>query len=154
VGVPPGRDDIIYADASARRLLSDISGLVTGRRGERLLVAGDFNILLGYGEHGDAYFAARYQSVFYRAAAMGLRLLGPRAPHGRQAAPWPAELSADSGNVPTFHHSRQTPETATRQLDFVFATENIADRVQVRALNSVGGWGPSDHCRVAINVDL
>jgi hypothetical protein len=85
---------------------------------------------------------------------MGLRLLGPRVPHGRQAAPWPAELPADSGNVPTFHHSMQTPETATRQLDFVFATENIADRVQVRALNSVGGWGPSDHCRVAINVDL
>lgn len=151
---PPGRDNIIYADASAHRLLSDISGLVTGRRAERLLLAGDFNILFGYGEHGDAYFAARYQSVFDRAAAMGLRLLGPRIPHGRQAAPWPVELPADSGNVPTFYHSQQTPETATRQLDFVFATENIADKVQVRALNGVREWGPSDHCRVAINVDL
>jgi hypothetical protein len=146
---PPGRNDIIYADASAHRLLSDISGLVTGRRGEKLLVAGDFNILFGYGEHGDAYFAARYQSVFDRAAAMGLQLIGPR-----QATPWPAELPLDNGNVPTFHHSRQTPETATRQLDFVFATANIADKVQVRALNGIGEWGPSDHCRVAISVNV
>ena len=151
---PPGRDGIIYADASAHRLLSDISGLVTGGGAEKLIVAGDLNILFGYGEHGDAYFAARYQSVFDRAAAMGLRFLGPRAPNGRQATPWPAELPADSGNVPTFHHSRQTPETATRQLDFVFATEDIADEVQVRALNGIGEWGPSDHCRVAISVNL
>lgn len=151
---PPSRDDIIYADASAHRLLSDISGLVTGRRGEKLILAGDFNILFGYGEHGDAYFAARYQSVFDRAAAMGLKLLGPRTPHGRQASPWPTELPVDSANVPTFHHSRQTPETASRQLDFVFATSNIADNVQVRALNGIGEWGPSDHCRVAISVNL
>ena len=36
---PPGRDDFIYADASAHRLLSDISGLITGSRRERVLVA-------------------------------------------------------------------------------------------------------------------
>lgn len=151
---PPSMDTFIYADASAHRLLSDIAGLVTGSQSERLIVSGDWNILLGYGEHGDSYFAARYQSVFDRAAAMGLRFVGPQAPHGRQATPWPAELPTRSGNVPTFHHSRQTPETATRQLDFVFATRNIADAVQVRALNGLDEWGPSDHCRLAITVDV
>jgi exonuclease III len=151
---PPGRNDIIYADGSAHRLLSDISGLVTGRKNEKVVLAGDLNILFGYGEHGDAYFASRYQSVFDRAAAMGLQLVGPGAPNGRQAAPWPAELPDDSLNVPTFHHSKQTPKTATRQLDYVFATANIADKVQARALNGIEEWGPSDHCRTAISVDV
>jgi hypothetical protein len=35
---------------------------------------------------------------------------------GRQAEPWPDELPTDSRCVPTYHHTRQTPATATRQL--------------------------------------
>ena len=151
---PPGREGFIYADASAHRLLSDLAPLLTGRRDERLIVAGDFNILHGYGEHGDPYFADRYRSVFDRARSMGLLFIGPQNPAGRQAHPWPDELPLNSRNVPTYHHSRQTPLTATRQLDFVFATENIADLVTTRALNDVEGWGPSDHCRVSITADL
>jgi hypothetical protein len=150
---PPDGSDLIYADASSHRLLSDLSALVTGRRGERVLVAGDFNILRGYGEHGSKYWGRRYDAVFDRAEAMGLRFVGPQAPHGRQADPWPEELPSDSRNVPTFHHSRQTPQSATRQLDFVFATSDLVDRVSVRALNEPSEWGPSDHCRLAISVD-
>ena len=72
---PPSLSDkYIYADASAHRLLSNLAAILTGRRGEQIVVAGDFNILLGYGEHGDAYWEARYQSVFDRARAMGARI--------------------------------------------------------------------------------
>ena len=86
--------------------------------------------------------------------ALGLRFVGPQAPEGgRQAAPWPKELPVDSLNVPTFYHNRQTPFTATRQLDFVFASESIADRVKVKALNRVKEWGPSDHCRILIGLN-
>ena len=56
--------------------------------------------------------------------------------------------------MPTYFHSRQTPETATRQLDFVFASDWIADRVTAVALNAVQEWGPSDHCRVRIDVAI
>lgn len=84
---------------------------------------------------------------------MGLQFVSPQAPHGRAADPWPQELPSDSKNVPTFRHSRQAPESASRQLDFVFTTTNIADRVNVRALNEVDEWGPSDHCRIVISVD-
>ena len=56
--------------------------------------------------------------------------------------------------MPTYHHSRQTPATATRQLDFVFGSAGLAERVQTRALNGVEEWGGSDHCRVLIDVDL
>jgi hypothetical protein len=83
-----------------------------------------------------------------------LTFVGPQAPNGRQADPWPEELPVDSKNVPTFHHSQATPATASRQLDFVFASQSIADKVKVRALNSVDEWGPSDHCRIQIDVNI
>ena len=36
------------------------------------------------------------------------------------------------------------------QLDYVFASRNIADALSVRALNVPEEWGPSDHCRIAV----
>lgn len=47
---------------------------------------------------------------------------------------------------------RQTPNDAELQLDYVFASRAIAHRVTVRALNGVDEWGPSDHCRIIIEV--
>jgi hypothetical protein len=149
---PVGRDEPQWADGSAHRILSDLSPLFWDQRRHPIIVAGDWNILRGYGEHGDEYYGTRYRSVFERAAALELVFVGPEAPHGRQADPWPEELPGESRCVPTYHHSRQTPATATRQLDFVFASKSIADRVSVRALNGVDEWGPSDHCRIAIDV--
>jgi endonuclease/exonuclease/phosphatase family metal-dependent hydrolase len=67
---------------------------------------------------------------------------------------WPPELPRTSRNVPTFHDAEQTPATATRQTDYVFASESIADRVQATAMNAPEEWGASDHCRVSIAVDL
>jgi endonuclease/exonuclease/phosphatase family metal-dependent hydrolase len=84
--------------------------------------------------------------------AMGLTFVGPQAPHGRMAEPWPDELPRESRNVPTFHTSSMTPATAQRQMDFVFASRSLAGRVAVRALNQPEEWGPSDHCRVQIDL--
>jgi len=143
----------IFADASAHRLVSDLSGLIGNQKKHKIIAAGDLNILYGYGEGGSSYWKGRYDTVFDRMAALGLKFVGPQAPEGgRQADPWPDELPEGSLNVPTFHTNRQTPATATRQLDFVFASESIADRVMVKALNSVEEWGPSDHCRVIIEL--
>ena len=144
----------IYADASAHRLLSDLSGLIGSRTNHRIVAAGDLNILRGYGDHGDPYWQGRYSSVFERAEALGLPYVGPRAPNGRQAQPWPDELPRDSDNVPTYYRSGKSAATATRQLDFVFASESIADHVAPRALNEIDEWGPSDHCRIEIAVSL
>lgn len=149
---PPRQKPEIISDASAHRLISDISVLIALRK-HKIIIAGDFNILRGYGEHGDRYSGRRYGTVFDRMEALGLRCVGPAAPNGRQADPWPDELPQDSMNVPTYHSTSQTPATASRQLDFVFASESIADRVSVRARNEVSDWGPSDHCRVIIAVE-
>lgn len=121
-----------------------------------MILAGDFNIVRGFGDadgkDAKRFWAARYETVFSRMTALCFRFMGPQAPHGRQADPRPEELPRESKNVPTYHSSRQSPATATRQLDFVFASDTIADRVQVRALNGVDESGPRDHCRVTIEI--
>lgn len=141
----------IMADTSAHRLISDISALTATKRAHRIIVAGDWNILYGYGEHGDAYWAARYQTVFDRMASLGLVFVGPQHENGHRADPWPKELPTDSLNVPTFKPAGQP---ATRQLDYVFASTGIAHEVVATALNHPTDpyqWGPSDHARVLID---
>ena len=142
----------IMSDSSAHRIISDLSELIGRQSAHRIIAAGDLNILYGYGEYGSPYWAERYRSIFTRMEALGLKFCGPQAPHGRQADPWPEELPKDSLNVPTYHSSQQLPMSATRQLDFVFASRGLADKVQVRALNTPDDWGPSDHCRLDIQV--
>ena len=142
----------IVSDASAHRVVSDLSTFIGSQHGHRILAAGDLNILRGYGDDGSKYWAGRYGTVFDRMDALGLAFVGPQAPNGRQADPWPDELPSDSRNVPTFYPSGRGPATATRQLDFVFASRGMADSVRVRALNDPDHWGPSDHCRLLIEV--
>ncbi len=84
---------------------------------------------------------------------MGLPFVGPQYPNGSQADPWPPYLPHDSENVPTFRTKRNEPNSASYQLDFVFASESIADRVQTVALDNPEEWGPSDHCRIRIEVE-
>ena len=136
--------------ASLHRVISDLSLMVGRQSGHRVIAAGDLTVLYGYGEND--YWKRRYDTVFDRMAAIGLPLVGPRYPSGRRAVPWPSELPKNSLNVPTYHHPQQTPTTATRQLDFVFASESLADSISVRALNSPEEWGPSDHCRLEITI--
>ena len=142
----------MFSDSSAHRVISDLSVFVAKEYGHSILAAGDLNILRGYGEHGSTYWAARYNTVFDRMEALGLPCIGPEYPNGRQADPWPDELPRDSRNVPTFHSNRQSPATAARQLDYVFASKALADSLEVRALNRPEEWGASDHCRIEIEL--
>lgn len=141
-----------YADGSAHRIISDLSAFIGRQRGHRILAAGDLNILHGYGENGSKYWARRYDTVFARMEALGLPLLGPQSPHGRQAEPWPDELPRESLNVPTYYRRGQSPATAQRQLDYAFASRGFDRSVSVRAMNAVEEWGESDHCRLLIEV--
>jgi len=143
----------IWADASVHRLISDLSFLVRRPKGHRIIVAGDLNILNSYGEHGNGYAAARYRTIFDRMKAIGLSFVGPQAPNGREAVPRPEELPADSLDVPTYFTRGGSPSTATRQLDFVFASPDLHPLLTVRAMNGIDEWGPSDHCRVLIEVN-
>ena len=153
--IPSVNSPWIYADATVHRVLSDLSALIGEEKLPPLLVAGDLNVYLGYGDKGSDYWKERYAAVFARAAALGLRFVGPQAPEAECAArPRPAEVPPGSRNVPTLRTKEADPTSAQRQLDFVFASEALSERISVRALNGEEEWGPSDHCRVAIDLRL
>ena len=137
-------------DASVHRVISDLSLFIGRQSGHRIVAAGDLTIWHGFGAND--YWKRRNDTVFDRMEAIGLPLVGPQAPNGRQADPWPSWLPADSLNVPTYHNIGASPADANNQLDFVFASEDMADDIQVTALNSAEEWGPSDHCRIEIVV--
>ena len=109
------------------------------------LADGDWSISRGWSEHPSAKWRVREalhsRTAFDRMEALGFRHLMPEGRRGRY------------GDVVTFKPIGKTPAEAWAQLDYVFATENIADRVSVRALNDPDDWGPSDHCRILIELD-
>lgn len=142
----------IYADASVHALISELSGFIGSEKGHRIVAAGDLNCLFGYGEHGSTYWKKRYDTIFERMASLGLQYMGPQSPQGRQAEPWPEELPRESMNVPTYYHTSSSRAGASRQLDHVFVSESLAALTTVHALNGVDEWGPSDHCRVMVEV--
>ncbi len=138
-------------DASVQRVISDLSLFIGNQRGHRIIAAGDLSVYYGYGEN--CYWKGRYDTVFDRMKAIGLPFVGPQYPNGRQACPWPDFLPWDSKNVPTYcKEFRKNPASAEHQLDYVFASESMAKFVNVRALNYPIEWGPSDHCRIEIEV--
>lgn len=145
----------IYADASAHRLISDLTAVIDAEARPRVIAAGDLNLLRGYGEDGSPLWKARYDTVFARMEAIGLPCVGPDLPEGATLrAPAPAERPTDSRTVPTFRTRIAEPASATRQLDFVFASRVLVPVVRAGALNAPDAWGPSDHCRIEITVDL
>ncbi len=93
-----------------------------------LIVAGDLTTNIN-----------RTPETFSSVEKIGLRHVGPEGP---------SYIHKPKG---------ETPEIAWRELNHVFVSAEIADRVCVTALNgpdeeSSEFWGPSDHCRVSIEV--
>ena len=150
---PTLRNGSIYPDASAHRIISDLSIFMptyeANEPEHRIVAAGDLNMCFGDCD----YFTSRAQTVFDRMSALGLEYVGPRYPNGSKADPAPEVLAEGSLDVPTYYSNRMTPETAQLQLDHVFASRGLADYVTTRAMNSVEEWGPSDHCRIVIDLE-
>ena len=158
IGVHPDVEtpwSIGVADASLHRIISDLSAFIgkENPRTHRILAAGDLNITYGYGSSGSDYWHGRYRSVFDRMAALGLEFMGPQAPNGRQAITRAVGEPEDSSNVVTFYLPGKNPQTASNnQLDYAFASRGFHESVRVRAMNNVEDWGPSDHCRIMIDI--
>ena len=84
---------------------------------------------------------------------IGLEFIGPQAPHGRQAETPATGEPADSRSVVTYYLPGNSPATAgNSQLDYIFASRGFREGITVRAMNSVEGWGSSDHCRLLIRI--
>lgn len=141
-------------DGSAHRILSDLSAFIGDfdPKSHRILAAGDLNMTYNPAAADPLAESARERTVFDRMTALGLEFLGPSYPNGRRAEPTPEWLPADTRNVPTYHTVARKPADALSQFDYVFASRGFHNEVTARALNTVEEWGPSDHCRLLIEV--
>ena len=64
----------------------------------------------------------------------------------------PDDVPSDTKNVPTFYRPGSGLASAVNHVDDAFASRRFYERVSVRVLNGVEEWGPSDHCRLMIEV--
>ena len=134
-------------------LISDLSAFIghSNPTKHRILAAGDLNMF--YGATGSRWsLPERDGTVWDRMQALGLEFLGPQVPHGRSADAAPDDVPSDTKNVPTFYRPGGRPGTAVNQLDYAFASRGFHERVSVRAMNGIAEWGPSDHCRLMIEM--
>ena len=144
-----------YSDASAHRIISDLSAFIghSDPTKHRILAAGDLNMF--YGTIGSRLsLPERDRTVWDRMQALGLEFLGPQAPHVRRAGTAPDDVPPDTRNVPTYYRPGSGPETAVNQLDYAFASRGFHEKVSVLAMNEIEEWGPSDHCRLMIEVKV
>ena len=144
-GKKPGR----HADISAHRILRDLQTFMDYPYHYPMLAAGDLNLCYGATE---ASWYVRERVVRDRFKALGLEFLRPQFPNGRAPSSTPPESPEHTRDVPTYHTNHQTPAEANKQLDYAFASRGFHETVTVRALNGVEEWGPSDHCRLLIEV--
>ena len=131
-----GDQQWIHAEASAHRIISDLSAFTSHREGSthRILAAGDLNMgFTGRFEHN-----GRSLGVLTRMSALGLEYLGPQG--------------EDDNIAPTYRRRGQGPDEADTQMDHVFASRGFHQGATVSTMNGVNEWGPSDHCRVVIEL--
>ena len=156
-----GRSFEMYSDASAHRIISDLSTFIghTNPSAHRMLAAGDLNTIYGATANSRLEKPARARTIFDRMQALGLELKGPQWPDAdRQADPLPQGLPKDTRNVPTYlsapqrRRMRDEDIVGGNQLDYVFASQEFQGRVRVHAMNDAAGFGPSDHCPIRIEV--
>ena len=143
----------VHADSSAHRILSDLSTFITyaDPSRHRILAAGDLNLV--YTPTGNGWHFRRECTVWDRFETLGLEFLGPQAPNGGQPAAHRPGTSADTKNIPTYYTTCQNgAANVVRQLDYAFASRGFHEQVTARALNGIDEWGPSDHCRLLIDV--
>ena len=143
------------SDVSAHRILSDLSTFIGHEdpARHRILAAGDLNMI--YGATGNRLaLPTREKTVWDRMTALGLQFLGPQAPDGWQPSMRQPDVPPDTKNVPTWVQTGHSPEEADRQFDYAIASRGFHERVKVRALNGLDEWGPSDHCRLVIEVSI
>ena len=147
-----------YADASAHRIISDLSAFIghLNPATHRILAAGDLNTIY---QETQFSLQPRDTTVFDRMEALGLQCMGPRWPDAdRQANPAPKGLPPDTENVPTYVSTQQMSGMRRdgiltgHQLDYVFASKGFDLGISVHAMNDPARWGPSDHCRIMITV--
>jgi hypothetical protein len=136
----------IFAEATLHRALSDLALLFQAKATDRLVLAGDLNIWRGYGQEK---WRRRYQTVFDRLEAYGLKLAGPHRTIEKPLEGCPCNAGNDCSHVRTYRHQHRKSSTPY-QNDFVFARGVQVGRCD--ALDEERYWKHSDHCPLLFEI--
>jgi hypothetical protein len=136
----PSRRKFIFAEATLHRAISDLTPLLL--EDHPVVVAGDLNILSGYGTYND--WASHNDTVFERFAAFGLQLAGPYRPSDV------AYIDCVCGDAAACRHT-PTRESPPLQLDWVLCD---LPAPQIRSWTLPIDADLSDHAPVRIDVEL
>ena len=134
----------IFAQATLHRALSDLSLLFLAKATKQVVVAGDLNIWLGY---GNKKWEPGYRSVFDRFEAYGFTLAGPRRAKGAPLEGCPCCGGDRCLHVRTYRH-QHSASSIPYQNDYAFV-RGVGQAACV-ALDDERNWQHSDHCPILI----
>ncbi len=143
--------DAGYEITTVHRILSDLTPLLDGEQGRRIVVGGDLNC----STQCDPPDRQRHVNLFERVSGLGLVDLLERTRHERTPLPdCPCDDAPECGHVETHRHELYTKP---RQDDYLFASPTLADKLTACHVVDSGDpdpWSLSGHCPVIAEFDL
>ena len=146
-------DGRIYSCAKLHRMISDLTGVFAGIPKRQVLLAGDFNVTtqIAYGRQtqADTDGAA---AVFTRLRAWGLKdcIEKTKASRPRMTDCTCPERETCS-HVRTFRLKNRAASRPT-QVDYVFASDRLVDKVRCEVVQTDEAWALSDHCPIVLEL--
>jgi endonuclease/exonuclease/phosphatase family metal-dependent hydrolase len=160
--LPPGSEKpdappAIYSTATCHRLVSDLTPLLVGSRRTvhrtPVLLAGDFNATTQVAAETTWQVEIDEARVLFdRLRVLGLHDVVAKTRDTRQrldgcTCPAPETCS----HVRTYRNRNRTDSRPT-QLDYVFASEQLASNAKCTVFDREDAWALSDHCPLVIDV--
>jgi hypothetical protein len=149
--------ELLYAEATVHRALSDLAVVFQERGAEYVLVAGDLNVWEGRTGKG---WPERFATVFERLRAFGLELIGPFRPLDEAPLERCPCHSAQCRHVNTFRYQKRAANLP-HQNDFMFATASLAALLHADSPYGLrnqdwgnADWTYSDHRPVIARFEL
>jgi hypothetical protein len=130
-----------YSEATLHRTISDLTPWLHRPPAGGLVIAGDFNCYLDFGDWWDG----RYMTVFNRLNAYGLDLLGPAGNEPLDGCP--CRLGPACRHVQTYAH-HHSANSKPFQLDFAFGDAAVVSRLIDCAVDPDADFEASDHLPV------
>lgn len=139
----------LFAEGTLHRALSDLTVLFQDRNRTRIVLTGDFNIYRQWANSSiGGNWSPRYDTVFSRLEAYGLRFVGPTS--AEPLPNCPCGGGAQCQHVRTFAYQRKATNRPY-QLDYVFATDSV-QVLDCGVISDETDWTFSDHLPVRATI--
>jgi hypothetical protein len=136
----------VYAQTTMFRIVADLIPLFDSPYGDRVVLGGDFNITTATSQGAPEF--KRYDAILRAVESLGLRNVV------ETAAVRPPQLEACACGASACHHLWTFGGPPGSQLDWLFATPELAHRCRLLEVERAGSSELSDHAPVIADFDL